>query len=124
MAPSQEDEWEQMIHQDPHSGLIAGDSGHGMMTAMKNTESMEETEELTGAVGGVKESTSVDTSRMSSGKKMTLYLCLTMIMLQNPRPPPPPQPLFKHKKKAWFPLCSIHLSRKSLASGKLLWIDY
>ena len=53
MAPSQEDEWEQMIHQDPHSGLIAGDSGHGTMT-----ELMEETEELTGAVGGVKESTS------------------------------------------------------------------
>ena len=30
------------------------------MTVMKETESMEETEELTGAVGGVKESTSVE----------------------------------------------------------------
>ena len=60
MAPSQEDEWEQMIHQDPHSGSIAGDSGHSTMTVMKETESMEETEELTAAVGGVKESTSAE----------------------------------------------------------------
>ena len=53
MAPSQEDEWKWMIDQDPHSGWIAGVSGHGTMTVMKETESMEETEELTGAVGGV-----------------------------------------------------------------------
>ena len=33
MAPSQEDEWKQMINQDPHSGSITGDSEHGTMTA-------------------------------------------------------------------------------------------
>ena len=60
MAPSQEDELEQMIHQDPHSGLIAGDPGHGTMTVTKENELMEETEELTGAVGGIKESTSAE----------------------------------------------------------------
>ena len=49
-----------MIDQDPHSGLIAGDLGHGTMTVMKETESMEETEELAGAVGGVNESTSAE----------------------------------------------------------------
>ena len=60
MTPSQEDEWKWMIDQDPCSGSIAGDSGHGMMTVMKETESMEETEELIGAVGGVNESTSAE----------------------------------------------------------------
>ena len=50
MASSQEDEWKWMINQDPHSGLIAGDSGHSTMTVTKETKSMEETEELTGAV--------------------------------------------------------------------------
>ena len=60
MAPSQEDECKQMIDQDPHSGLITGDLGHGTMTVMKETESMEGTEELAGAVGGVDESTSVE----------------------------------------------------------------
>ena len=60
MAPSQEDEWEQMIHQDPCSRLITGDFEHGTMTVTKETELMEETKELTGAVGGVKDSTSVE----------------------------------------------------------------
>ena len=49
-----------MINQDPHSGSIAGDSGHGTMTVMKETESMEEAGELTGTVGGIDESTSVE----------------------------------------------------------------
>ena len=57
MAPSQEDEWKWMINQDSHSGSIAGDSGHSTMTVAKETESMEETEELIGAVGGVNKST-------------------------------------------------------------------
>ena len=46
MAASQEDEWKWMIDQDPHSGSIAGDSGHGMMTVTKETESMEAAEYL------------------------------------------------------------------------------
>ena len=49
-----------MINQDPCSELIAHDSGHSTMIVMKETESMEEAEELTGAVGGVNKSTSVE----------------------------------------------------------------
>ena len=29
---SQKDEWKLMINQDPHSGSVTGDSGHGIMT--------------------------------------------------------------------------------------------
>ena len=60
MAPSQEDEWKQMINQDPCSCLIAGDSGHGTMAATGETESTEDVEELTGAVGGVNKSASAE----------------------------------------------------------------
>ena len=60
MAPSQEDEWKQMIDQDPSSGSITGDSGHSTMTATGQTESMEDVKELTGAVGGVNKSASVE----------------------------------------------------------------
>ena len=60
MAPSQEDEWKQMINQDPCSGSMAGDLGHGTITATGETESMEDVEELTGVVGGVDESASVE----------------------------------------------------------------
>ena len=42
MAPSQEDEWKRMIDQDPCSGSIAGDSGHGTMTATGETESIKD----------------------------------------------------------------------------------
>ena len=52
MAPSQEDEWKRMIDQDPHSGSIAGDSGHGTMTATWESESIEDVKELPGVVGG------------------------------------------------------------------------
>ena len=41
-------------------GLIAGDSGHGTMTAAVETESIEDVEELTGAVVGVNKSASVE----------------------------------------------------------------
>ena len=60
MALSQEDEWKWMIDQDPCSGLITGDSGHGTMTATGETESIEDVEELTGAVAGVNENASVE----------------------------------------------------------------
>ena len=33
MVPSQEDEWKLMVDQDPHSGSVAGDSGHRTMAA-------------------------------------------------------------------------------------------
>ena len=62
MAPSQEDEWKWMIDQDPHWGSIAGDSGHSTMTmtAAGETESIEDVKELTGVVGGVDKSASVE----------------------------------------------------------------
>ena len=60
MAPSQEDEWKQMIDQDPDSGSITRDSGHGTMTATRETESIKDVEELTGAIGGVDESASAE----------------------------------------------------------------
>ena len=60
MAPSQEDEWKRMIDQDPFSGSIAGDSGHGTMTATEETKSIKDVEELTGAVRGVNESASAE----------------------------------------------------------------
>ena len=55
MAPSQEDEWKQMVDQDPHSGSVTVDSGHGTMTATGEDESIDNLEELVGAVGGVDE---------------------------------------------------------------------
>ena len=60
MAPSQEDEWKQMIDQDPRLGSITGDSGHSTMTATGETESIKDVKELTGAVGGVDKSASAE----------------------------------------------------------------
>ena len=60
MAPSQEDDWIQMINQDLHSGSITDNSGHGTMTATRETESMEDVKELTGVDGGVNESASAE----------------------------------------------------------------
>ena len=60
MAPSQEDEWKQMVDQDPHSGSVAGDSGHGTMTETGEEESIDNIEELIGAVGRVNESVAAE----------------------------------------------------------------
>ena len=60
MAHSQEDEWKQMIDQDPCLGLITGDSGHDTMTATEETESIKDVEELTGAIGGINKSAYVE----------------------------------------------------------------
>ena len=81
MVPSEEDEWKQMIDQDPHSGSITGDSGHSTMTATWETESMEDVEELAGVVGGVNKSVLQNTSQMLNGEMMTHCLCSMMIML-------------------------------------------
>ena len=56
MVPSQEDEWKLMVNQDPHSGSVAGDSGHGTITAAWEDEPIDSTEELVGIVGEVDES--------------------------------------------------------------------
>ena len=55
MALSQEDEWKLLVNQDPHSGSVAGDSGHGTMAATQKDEPIYSTEELVGAMGGVNE---------------------------------------------------------------------
>ena len=81
MIPSQEDEWKQMINQDPCSGLIAGDSGHGTMTVTMETESIKDVKELTGVVGGVTRVLLQNTSQMSNGEMMTHCLYSMMIML-------------------------------------------
>ena len=60
MVPFQEDEWKLMVYQDPHSGSVAGDSGHGTMAATQEDESIDSTEELVGAVGGVDESVTTE----------------------------------------------------------------
>ena len=56
MAPPQEDEWKQMVDQDPRSGSVAGDLGHGTMAATREDKPIDSTEELIGAVGRVDES--------------------------------------------------------------------
>ena len=60
MAPSQEDEWKLMVDQDPCSGSVAGDSGHGAMAATQADEPIDSTEGLVGAVGGVNESVTAE----------------------------------------------------------------
>ena len=60
MALFQEDKWRQMTDQDPHSGSVAGDSGHGTMAATGKDEPISSTEELIEAVGGVNESVAAE----------------------------------------------------------------
>ena len=60
MAPSQEDKWKLMVNQDPCSGSVAGDSGHGTMAATREDEPIDSTEELVGTVGGVNESVTAE----------------------------------------------------------------
>ena len=49
---SQEDEWKLMVDQDPCSGSVTGNSGHGMM-AMTEAKPIDSNEGLTGAMGGI-----------------------------------------------------------------------
>ena len=60
MVPSQKDEWKLMVDQDPCSGSVAGNSGHGTMAATGEDEPIDSTEELVGAVGGVNESVTAE----------------------------------------------------------------
>ena len=41
-----------MVNQNPHSGSVAGDSGHGTMAATGEDEPIDSTKELVWAVGG------------------------------------------------------------------------
>ena len=56
----QEDEWKQMVDQDPHPGSVSGDSRHGTMAATGEDEPINSPEELIGAVGGVAESVAAE----------------------------------------------------------------
>ena len=60
MAPSLEDEWKQMVNQDPYSRSVAWDSGHGTMTATGEDEPIDNIEGIVGAVGGVNESVTAE----------------------------------------------------------------
>ena len=86
MAPSQEDEWKRMIDQDPHSGSIAGDSGHSTITATGKLNpskmSKNSLEQLEGSTRVLLQ----NTSQVSNGEMMTHCLCSLMIMLRSPRP--------------------------------------
>ena len=53
ILPSQEDEWKLMVNQDPHSGSVAGDSGHGTMVMTSEAEPINSNEELIKAMGGM-----------------------------------------------------------------------
>ena len=55
LQQSQEDEWKLMISQDPHSGSVAGDSGHGIMAATSEDDPVDGDKKLVGAVGGIDE---------------------------------------------------------------------
>ena len=55
ILPPQEDEWELMFDQDPHSRSVAGDSGHGMMVTTSEAKPVNSSEELIGAMGGINE---------------------------------------------------------------------
>ena len=52
ILPSQEDEWKLIVNQDPHSGSVAGDSGHGMMVTTSEAKPVDSNEELIRAVVG------------------------------------------------------------------------
>ena len=60
MVPSKEDEWKWMVDQDPHSGSVAGDSGHGTMTATGEDESISNIKELIGTEGRVNKSVTAE----------------------------------------------------------------
>ena len=47
-----------MVNQDPYSGSVAGDSGHGTTTMTSETKPVNSNEELIGAVGGINENDS------------------------------------------------------------------
>ena len=55
MLPSQEDKWKLMVDQDPRSGTVARDSGHGMMAATPKAKPVDGNKELIGAMGGINE---------------------------------------------------------------------
>ena len=49
-----------MVNQDPHSGSVAGDSGHGTMAVTPEDNPVNRNEKLVGAVGGIDENVSAE----------------------------------------------------------------
>ena len=70
ILPFQEDEWKLMVDQDLCSGLVAGDSGHGMMVMTSEAKPTDSNEELIRAMGLMKMPQLV-ISLMWSGRKKT-----------------------------------------------------
>ena len=60
VLPSQEDEWKLMVNQDPLSGSVADDSGHGTMAVNPEDEPVDSNEELVGALGGINKNVSAE----------------------------------------------------------------
>ena len=60
VLPSQEDEWKLMVDQDPCSGSVVGDSGHGTIAVTPEDEPVDSNEELVGAMGGINENVSAE----------------------------------------------------------------
>ena len=115
MALSQEDEWKLMVNQDPCSGSVAGDSGHGTLATTQEDERIVSTEELVGAVGGVDES--VTTEHLSDVEwRDDDPLCSMMRMSPNHKHQLLLLPQFRHWKKTKLFPCSNHPWGKNLAS--------
>ena len=60
MLQSQEDEWKLMIKQDPCSGSVTGDSGHGTMAVTPENDPVNSNEKLVGVVGRTDENVSAE----------------------------------------------------------------
>ena len=72
MVQSQEDKWKLMVDQDPCSGSVAWNSGHGTMAATHKDEPIDSTEELVGTLGGVNKSVTAEhLSDVEWGKPQT-----------------------------------------------------
>ena len=105
MAQSQEDEWKLMVNQDPRSGSVAGDSGHGTMTATGEDESVDNMEELVGVVGGADESVTTEHLLDVEWRDGDPLFVFDDDNVMKPQTLLPPQPLFEHvrKKTKLFP---------------------
>ena len=121
MAPSLQDEWKQMVDQDPHSGSVTGDSGHGTMTATGEDEPINNIKELVGAVGRVDKSVAAEVLLDVELRDDDPLFVFDDDNVMKPRPQLPLRPLFEHvrKKIKLFPQLN-RLSGKSLAFENLL----
>ena len=117
MAPSQEDGWKLMVDQDPCSGSVALDSGHGTMTTTWEDEPIYSTEDIVWVVGGVNESiTAEHLSDVKWRDDDILCLCLMMRISLNPKHQLLLLPQFRHEKMTKLFPHSNHPWERNLAS--------